>query len=106
MLIDDGINGFSKNLGLIGLFQFFFFHCWVCMLRSMLDASYQISDQLAVVGSVQFYAPQKPKEERREPYSNMFIIYITSRYSHFNILFSKLCQRQYELLPSLGVRRL
>ena len=24
MLIDDGINGFSKNLGLIGLFQFFF----------------------------------------------------------------------------------
>ena len=33
----------------------------------------------------------------------MFILYITSRYSHFNILFS---QRQYELLPSLGVRRL
>jgi hypothetical protein len=27
-----------------------------------IDASYQISDQLAVVGSVQFYAPQKPKE--------------------------------------------
>ena len=24
MLIDDGINGFSKNLGLIGLFQFYF----------------------------------------------------------------------------------
>jgi hypothetical protein len=37
---------------------------------------------------------------------NMFILYITSRYSHFNILFSKPCQRQYELLPSLGVRRL
>ena len=40
----------------------------------------------------------------------MFILYvITSRYSHFNILFSKHCQRQipqYELLPSLGVRRL
>ena len=32
----------------------------------------------------------------------MFILYITSRYSHFNILFSKPCQRQYELLPSLG----
>jgi hypothetical protein len=29
----------------------------------------------------------------------------TGRYSHFNILFSKPCQRQYELLPSLGVRR-
>jgi hypothetical protein len=27
-------------------------------------------------------------------------------YSHFNIRFSKPCQRQYELLPSLGVRRL
>jgi hypothetical protein len=36
----------------------------------------------------------------------MFILYITSRYSHFNILFSKPCQRQYELLPSLGVGRL
>jgi hypothetical protein len=36
----------------------------------------------------------------------MFILYITGRYSHFNILFSKPCQRQYELLPSLGVRRL
>jgi hypothetical protein len=36
----------------------------------------------------------------------MFILYITSRYSHFNIVFSKPCQRQYELLPSLGVRRL
>jgi hypothetical protein len=36
----------------------------------------------------------------------MFILYITSRYSHFNILFSQPCQRQYELLPSLGVRRL
>ena len=36
----------------------------------------------------------------------MFILCITSRYSHFNILFSKPCQRQYELLPSLGVRRL
>ena len=34
-----------------------------------------------------------------------FILYITSRYSHFNFLFSKPCQRQYELLPSLGVRR-
>ena len=34
----------------------------------------------------------------------MFILYITSRYSHFNILFSKPCQRQYELLLSLGVR--
>ena len=33
-------------------------------------------------------------------------LYITSRYSHFNILFSKPCQRQYELLPSLGVCRL
>ena len=33
----------------------------------------------------------------------MFILYITSRYSHFNILFSKPCQRQYKLLPSLGV---
>ena len=33
----------------------------------------------------------------------MFILYITSRYSHFNILFSKPCQRQYELLPSLSV---
>ena len=33
----------------------------------------------------------------------MFILYITSRYSHFNILFSKPCQRQYELLPSLDV---
>ena len=36
----------------------------------------------------------------------MFILYIASRYSHFNILFSKPCQRQYELLPSLGVHRL
>jgi hypothetical protein len=36
----------------------------------------------------------------------MFILYIASRYSHFNFLFSKPCQRQYELLPSLGVRRL
>jgi hypothetical protein len=36
----------------------------------------------------------------------MFILYITSRYSHFNILFSKPCQRQYELLPSHGVRLL
>ena len=62
----------------------------------------------------------------------MFILYITSRYSHFNILFSKPydfslnssmlvvslddilvniiifsspCQRQSELLPSLGIRR-
>jgi hypothetical protein len=35
----------------------------------------------------------------------MFILYITSRYSHFNILFSSSCQRQCELLPSLGVRR-
>ena len=49
----------------------------------------------------------------------MFILYITSRYSHFNILFSKPCQihtcelslfsspcqRQCELLPSLGVCR-
>jgi hypothetical protein len=33
----------------------------------------------------------------------MFILYITSRYSHFNILFSKPFQRQYELLPSLDV---
>ena len=31
---------------------------------------------------------------------------ITSRYSHFNILFSKPCQRRYKLLPSLGVHRL
>ena len=36
----------------------------------------------------------------------MFILYITSRYSPFNILNSKPCQRQYELLPSLGVRHL
>jgi hypothetical protein len=36
----------------------------------------------------------------------MFILYITSRYSHFNILSSKPCKRQYELLPSLGVRHL
>jgi hypothetical protein len=36
----------------------------------------------------------------------MFILYITSKYSHYNILFSKPCQRQYELLPSLGVRHL
>jgi hypothetical protein len=36
----------------------------------------------------------------------MFILNITSRYSHFNILFNKPCQSQYELLPSLGVRRL
>jgi hypothetical protein len=36
----------------------------------------------------------------------MFILYITSRFSHFDILFNKPCQRQYELLPSLGVRRL
>ena len=36
----------------------------------------------------------------------MFILYITSRYSHFNILFSKPCQRQYELLPSLDVHHL
>ena len=36
----------------------------------------------------------------------MFILYITSRYSQFNILFSKLCERQYELLPSLSVCRL
>ena len=36
----------------------------------------------------------------------MFILYITRRYSHFNILFSKPCQGQYELFPSLGVRRL
>jgi hypothetical protein len=38
---------------------------------SSIDASYQISDQLTVVGSVQFYAPQKPKEERREPYKDI-----------------------------------
>jgi hypothetical protein len=31
---------------------------------------------------------------------------ISKKYSHFNILFSKPCQRQYELLPSLGVRHL
>ena len=36
----------------------------------------------------------------------MFILYITSRYSHFNNFFSKPCQRQYDLLPSLGVRHL
>ena len=36
----------------------------------------------------------------------MFILCITSRYSHFNILFSKPCQRQNELLPSIGVRHL
>jgi hypothetical protein len=46
---------------------------WPCLLMDRdemsnlyrgpsIDASYQISDQLAVVGSVQFYAPQKPKE--------------------------------------------
>ena len=33
-----------------------------------------------------------------------FLIVITSRYSHFNIRFSKPSQRQYELLPTLGVR--
>jgi hypothetical protein len=32
--------------------------------------------------------------------------FIASRYSHFYILFSKPCQRQYELLSSLGVCRL
>jgi hypothetical protein len=37
---------------------------------------------------------------------NMFVLYITSRYSHFYIRFSKPCQRQYELLSSLGVCRL
>ena len=31
----------------------------------------------------------------------MFILYIKSRYSHFNILFSKPCQRQYELCHHL-----
>jgi hypothetical protein len=36
----------------------------------------------------------------------MFILYITCRYSHFNILFSSPCQRQCRLLASLGVRRL
>jgi hypothetical protein len=36
----------------------------------------------------------------------MFILYNISKYSHFNILFSKPCQRQYELLSTLGVRRL
>jgi hypothetical protein len=35
----------------------------------------------------------------------MSILYITSRYSHFNFRFSTPCQRQYELLPSLGVCR-
>jgi hypothetical protein len=35
-----------------------------------------------------------------------FITSSLSRNSHFNILFSKPCQRQYELLPSLGVRHL
>jgi hypothetical protein len=32
----------------------------------------------------------------------MFILYITSKYSHFNILFSSPCQRHCELLPSLA----
>jgi hypothetical protein len=36
----------------------------------------------------------------------MFILYITCRYSHFNILISSPCQRQCGLLASLGVRRL
>jgi hypothetical protein len=36
----------------------------------------------------------------------MFILYITCRYSHFNILFSLLCQWQCGLLASLGIRRL
>jgi hypothetical protein len=31
-------------------------------------------------------------------------LYITSRYSHLNILFSSSCQRQCEILPSLVVR--
>ena len=36
----------------------------------------------------------------------MFILYITCRYSHFNILISSPCQRQCGLLASLGVHRL
>jgi hypothetical protein len=36
----------------------------------------------------------------------MFILYITCRYSHFNILISSPCQRQCGLLASLVVRRL
>ena len=36
----------------------------------------------------------------------MFIQYITSGYSHFDILYSSPCQMQCELLPSLGVHRL
>ena len=36
----------------------------------------------------------------------MFILYITCRNSHFNILFSSPCQRQCWLLASLGIRRL
>jgi hypothetical protein len=32
---------------------------------------------------------------------NMFILYITCGYSHFNILFSSPCQRQCELLASV-----
>jgi hypothetical protein len=37
---------------------------------------------------------------------SMFILYITCRYSHFNILFSSPCQRQCGLLALLGIRRL
>ena len=33
----------------------------------------------------------------------MFILYMTCKYSHFNILISSPCQRQCELLASLGV---
>jgi hypothetical protein len=54
-----------------------------------IDASYQVSVHLA-----------KQFQRRR------FLEIDQSGYSHFNILFSKPCQRQYELLPSLGVRRL
>jgi hypothetical protein len=36
----------------------------------------------------------------------MFKLYITCRYTHFNILSSPPCQRQCGLLASLGVRRL
>jgi hypothetical protein len=68
-----------------------------------IDASYQVSVHLAKRFQRRRFLKISQSETR---ICNMFILYITSRYSHFNILFSKPCQRQYELLPSLGVRHL
>jgi hypothetical protein len=70
-----------------------------------IDVSYQVSVHLAK----QFQRRRFLKigqSETRIACGGHVGLYITSRYSHFNILFSKPCQRQYELLPSLGVRRL